>query len=101
MYSKMYFYVFMELIIRHNRHNGRHLKRNICLFVYSFCFLPVCGQAPLNNKIVGGGAAAPGAWPWQVSIQLRGIHFCGGSLINEIWVLSAAHCFQRCGEKNS
>ncbi|XP_053469976.1 serine protease 33-like [Ictalurus furcatus] len=60
----------------------------------SYSQLNVCGQAPLNNKIVGGGAAAPGAWPWQVSIQLRGIHFCGGSLINEIWVLSAAHCFQ-------
>ncbi|KAB5553823.1 hypothetical protein PHYPO_G00043140 [Pangasianodon hypophthalmus] len=56
--------------------------------------LDVCGRPPLNTKIVGGEDAAPGSWPWQVSIQSGGFHFCGGSLINENWVLSAAHCFQ-------
>ncbi|XP_060758398.1 serine protease 33-like [Neoarius graeffei] len=61
---------------------------------WSFSQLDVCGQPPLNPKIVGGGNAAPGAWPWQVSIQFRGSHFCGGSLINNMWVLSAAHCFE-------
>ncbi|XP_059413789.1 trypsin-like [Carassius carassius] len=62
----------------------------------SLCQLDVCGQAPLNNKIVGGEDATAGAWPWQVSIQSAtfGGHFCGGSLINKDWVLSAAHCFQ-------
>ncbi len=63
----------------------------------TFCFLSsVCGRAPLNNKIVGGGDANAGAWPWQVSIHsLTTGHFCGGSLINKDWVLSAAHCFQQ------
>ncbi|XP_051746581.1 trypsin-2-like isoform X2 [Ctenopharyngodon idella] len=58
--------------------------------------LDVCGQAPLNNKIVGGEDATAGSWPWQVSIQSAkyGGHFCGGSLISKDWVLSAAHCFQ-------
>ncbi|XP_050957875.1 chymotrypsinogen A [Labeo rohita] len=62
----------------------------------SLCQLDVCGQAPLNNKIVGGDNATAGSWPWQVSIQSVkfGAHFCGGSLINKDWVLSAAHCFQ-------
>ncbi|RXN03469.1 transmembrane protease serine 9-like protein [Labeo rohita] len=52
-----------------------------------------CGRAPLNTKIVGGTNASAGAWPWQVSLHEGGSHFCGGSLINREWVLSAAHCF--------
>ncbi|TRY96512.1 hypothetical protein DNTS_031550 [Danionella cerebrum] len=62
----------------------------------ALCQSDVCGQAPLNNKIVGGQDATAGSWPWQVSLQSTqyGGHFCGGSLITKDWVLSAAHCFQ-------
>ncbi|XP_030592368.1 transmembrane protease serine 9-like [Archocentrus centrarchus] len=56
--------------------------------------LDVCGQPSLNTRIVGGQDAPPGSWPWQVSLQRSGSHFCGGSLINSQWVLCAAHCFQ-------
>ncbi|XP_051742649.1 prostasin [Ctenopharyngodon idella] len=55
--------------------------------------LDVCGKAPLNTRIVGGQDAPAGAWPWQVSLHRNGRHFCGGSLINNQWVLTAAHCF--------
>ncbi|XP_055366989.1 transmembrane protease serine 9-like [Betta splendens] len=65
----------------------------ILLIQESHSQLHVCGQPPLNTKIVGGQEASAGSWPWQVSLQHSGNHFCGGSLINSQWVLTAAHCF--------
>jgi secreted trypsin-like serine protease len=49
-------------------------------------------------KIIGGGPATPGAYPWQVSLVVSNIadagraHFCGGSIFNEKWIVTAAHC---------
>ncbi|XP_064632709.1 chymotrypsinogen A-like isoform X2 [Lineus longissimus] len=58
---------------------------------------PGCGQ-PKNPaaqwRITYGMQASKGAWPWQVSLQTGGVggHFCGGSILNENWILTAAHC---------
>ena len=42
------------------------------------------------KRIVDGMAANFGEWPWQVYIKTR--LWCGGSLINNEWVITAAHC---------
>ncbi|KDR16540.1 Trypsin-1, partial [Zootermopsis nevadensis] len=46
-------------------------------------------------RIIGGSKASQGDFPYQVSIQHSGWqlrHFCGGSVIDEQHVLTAAHC---------
>ncbi|MDQ2065967.1 serine protease [Xinfangfangia sp. CPCC 101601] len=49
-------------------------------------------------KVIGGEIAPEGAWPWQVAMLVAGqpistaAHFCGGSLVLDQWVLTAAHC---------
>uniref|UniRef100_A0A8C3C5N1 trypsin n=1 Tax=Cairina moschata TaxID=8855 RepID=A0A8C3C5N1_CAIMO len=46
-----------------------------------------------DDKIVGGYNCPEHSVPYQVSLN-AGYHFCGGSLINNQWVVSAAHCYK-------
>lgn len=51
-------------------------------------------HVPLDDKhrITGGSTASRGQFPWQVALIIDDAYFCGGSLIDELWVLTAAHC---------
>jgi hypothetical protein len=48
-----------------------------------------------GSRVVGGKPSQPTAWPWVVSIYKNGVFHCGGVLINDIWILTAAHCVDK------
>jgi len=60
-----------------------------------------CGETPGFNgdsrskhaRIVNGSDAGLGQYPWVVGIQFFTKLYCGGALINDKYVLTAAHCF--------
>lgn len=66
-----------------------------------------CGiseSARNSGRIVGGEEATPHSWPWQVLLRCKYVDFetnrvvndeqdkCGGSVISENWIITAAHC---------
>ena len=74
----------------------------LCLFTLSinasFIQLPrvtLDKKTIKNARIIGGQVASPGQFPWQVAIYKNttdGRFFCGGAIINEQWILTAAQC---------
>ncbi|EAT40329.1 AAEL007938-PA [Aedes aegypti] len=48
-----------------------------------------------EGRIVGGSNAVSGQFPYQVSLRSSAnTHFCGASILNNRYVLTAAHCTQ-------
>ena len=65
--------------------------------------VPARGQQPPDRpRIVNGGPAQSGAYPWATAIVAAGWdaytgQFCGGSLVAASWVLTAGHCVTSAG----
>ncbi|XP_058522636.1 transmembrane protease serine 11B [Ochotona princeps] len=70
-------------------------KANSEMLVNNCCGRRLSNSITTGNRIVNGENALAGAWPWQASMQWKGHHSCGASLISSRWLLSAAHCFAR------
>uniref|UniRef100_A0A8C1QEX2 trypsin n=1 Tax=Cyprinus carpio TaxID=7962 RepID=A0A8C1QEX2_CYPCA len=69
---------------------------NCTMFPYVFLLLiglPLAGG--MESSIIGGKEAIPYSKPYMASIQRGKYHTCGGMLIREDYVLTAAHCLNR------
>ncbi|XP_036442980.1 mast cell protease 3-like [Colossoma macropomum] len=49
-------------------------------------------SASVNVGIINGTEAKPHSRPYMVSVQKYGSHVCGGFLVSEEFVMTAAHC---------
>lgn len=62
----------------------------ICLVLSVNFFESSSGQ--LSKRIINGSLVDISNFPYQVALQVNQNHHCGGSLISEEFVLTAAHC---------
>jgi secreted trypsin-like serine protease len=75
-----------------SRTNVYPAKRIFALMLIMLLTLLYAVPARAQTRIVGGTEATPGAWPWQARITYFGSAWCGGSLFDRQWVVTAAHC---------
>lgn len=55
-------------------------------------FIPECGEINENQRIVGGKPTLENEFPWMVRLSYFNRFYCGGMLLNDRYVLTAAHC---------
>lgn len=54
-----------------------------------------CGVAGAGSRITGGSESPPHKYPWMASVFMHkgaDTYFCGGTLLNNEWILTAGHC---------
>ncbi|XP_015794457.1 chymotrypsin B-like [Tetranychus urticae] len=88
------------------------LNNNYSSFIFVFATLLYSCSAAFNQsdcncrinpaedtfKIVNGTEFYPHKYPWLVSLQIERsagdyAHNCGGSILNDQWIVTAGHCF--------
>jgi len=64
----------------------------VCVFIWAALVAICAGRS--GNIINGKDVNPPGKYPWQGSLQKDETHICGGSVLNDRWFLTAAHCVE-------
>jgi secreted trypsin-like serine protease len=65
--------------------------------LYLFCryvFFEACGERNEEPRVVGGMGSDTNAFPWLARLIYHKAFGCGASLINDRYVISAAHCIK-------
>lgn len=75
--------------------------RQLVQFVVVLCAVAsVTVAVPYEGRVISGSVAIPHSAPYIISMQVLNVtgdpevtrHTCGGSIIDENWVITAAHC---------
>uniref|UniRef100_A0A1B0C0N7 Peptidase S1 domain-containing protein n=1 Tax=Glossina palpalis gambiensis TaxID=67801 RepID=A0A1B0C0N7_9MUSC len=67
--------------------------RVVSLFVLLISFkLLIVDSKSVDGRIIGGTNADSNNSPFIVSFRYKGLIYCAGSILNNNWVITAAHC---------
>ncbi|XP_046463179.1 trypsin alpha-like [Daphnia pulex] len=69
-------------------------SKKLVFVLYATVLSYVAGLYTSNDRIINGGLASPGQFPYVASITENGRHFCGGFIYSSRWVVTAASCIE-------